>query len=98
MCRQGSKGRRAADRRVSPNTNYSATKGPNMFTLVRKLPLSELLARQVPALAVSFLLAELCFKFHSFTLECLAFLATWTALDALFHAVAGWWNQGARRR
>ncbi len=34
----------------------------------------------VPALVPSFILAELFFKFHSFTLEFLAFLAVWQSL------------------
>ncbi len=38
---------------------------------------------QAPTLGTSLLLAELFYKFHSFTLECLAFLATWYGLDRL---------------
>jgi hypothetical protein len=33
-----------------------------------------------PALAASMIIAELFYKFHSFTLECLAFLGTWYVL------------------
>ena len=33
------------------------------------------------ALGFSILIAELFYKFHSFTLECVAFLATWYVLD-----------------
>jgi hypothetical protein len=40
-----------------------------------------LLATQVPSVAESLVVAELFFKFHSFTLECMAFLATWFVLD-----------------
>ena len=47
-------------------------------------------AGQGPALAGSIVLAELFYKFHSFTLECLAFLATWFVLDAAL--------QGSRRK
>ena len=57
-----------------------------MYTLTRKLPLKPLLVTQAPAIAVSLLIAELFYKFHSFTLECCAFLATWYVLDvALSH-------------
>lgn len=52
-----------------------------MYTLVRQTPLRQLLLEQAPIIAISFILAELFYKFHSFTLECLAFLATWYLLD-----------------
>ena len=58
-----------------------------MFTLAKLLPLRQLLAEQVPAITASFLIAELFYKFHSFTLECLAFLATWSVLDGLINLV-----------
>ncbi|MCW5941712.1 MAG: hypothetical protein KIS66_05745 [Fimbriimonadaceae bacterium] len=37
---------------------------------------------------VSLALAETVYKFHSFSLECLAFLATWAALFALVRRAA----------
>ena len=52
-----------------------------MFTLVRSLPLRQLLLAQAPVLILSLIIAELFYKFHSFTLECIAFLATWYVLD-----------------
>jgi hypothetical protein len=52
-----------------------------MFTLVNSLPLRQLILAQAPILAVSIIIAELFYKFHSFTLECIAFLATWYVLD-----------------
>jgi hypothetical protein len=54
-----------------------------MFTLLRGLPLRRLLAEQLPTLAAAWLMAELFYKFHSFSLECAAFLATWFVFDAL---------------
>jgi hypothetical protein len=54
-----------------------------MFTLIHTLTVKQLLAEQLPALTLAFVIAELFYKFHSFTLECLAFLATWFLLDAL---------------
>lgn len=57
-----------------------------MYTLIRSVPLAQLLTRQLPALAGSLVVAELFYKFHSFVLECTAFLATWFVLDALLHA------------
>jgi hypothetical protein len=38
---------------------------------------------------MSFVIAELFYKFHSFTLETLAFLATWYALSAIQSLVVG---------
>lgn len=52
-----------------------------MYTLIRSLPLRDLLLEQLPALFISFVLAELFYKFHSFTLECIAFLITWYIAD-----------------
>ena len=55
-----------------------------MFELLRSSTLRQLLARQAPALVLSLIVAELFYKFGSFTLECLGFLATWFVLDAIF--------------
>lgn len=54
-----------------------------MFTLLRMLPLRRLLIEQFPSIAAAWLIAELFYKFHSFSLECAAFLATWFVFDAL---------------
>jgi hypothetical protein len=39
----------------------------------------------IPALVVT----EMFYKFHSFSLECIAFLATWLLLDVLIEWVMG---------
>jgi hypothetical protein len=54
-----------------------------MYTLIRSLPLNRLVSEQLPAFAISFVTAEMFYKFHSFTLECGAFLLTWFVFDAL---------------
>ena len=54
-----------------------------MYTLFRQLSLKRLAFEQVPALTLAWVIAELFYRFHSFTLECGAFLATWFVLDAL---------------
>ena len=59
-----------------------------MYTLIRLIPVKRLLLEQAPALAVSFAIAEAFYKFHSFTLECGAFLATWYVADALIQPIA----------
>lgn len=45
-------------------------------------------ARRLPALAVAFVIAEFFFKFGSFSLECVAFLALWRVLDLVVERVA----------
>ncbi len=55
-----------------------------MYTLLHSVPLKQLLIEQVPVILVSMLIAELFYKFHSFTLETIAFLGTWYVLDALY--------------
>lgn len=40
-----------------------------------------LIGDHAPSAALSIVIAELFYKFHSFTLECVAFLATWYVVD-----------------
>jgi hypothetical protein len=56
-----------------------------MFRLLTSISAGELFKRQLPVFLVAFLIAELFYKFHSFTLECAAFLATWFVLDGALH-------------
>jgi hypothetical protein len=62
-----------------------------MYTLFRNTPVTTLLSTQGPALLASFVIAELFYKFHSFTLECLAFLVTWFVIDAAITALRSLW-------
>lgn len=52
-----------------------------MYNLIRAVSTKQLLTQEAPAIFGSFIVAELFYKFHSFTLECLAFLATWFVLS-----------------
>lgn len=54
-----------------------------MFTMIQRLGLRQSLSAEAPYLLLSFFIAEWLYKFHSFTLECLAFLATWFILSAI---------------
>ncbi|MCI0507082.1 MAG: hypothetical protein L0Z73_13375 [Gammaproteobacteria bacterium] len=54
-----------------------------MYQLLRQIPTQQLLLRQLPGFLAAFLIAEMFYKFHSFTLECAAFLVTWFVIDAL---------------
>jgi len=52
-----------------------------MYTFLQILPTRRILLEQTPAITIAWLLTELFYKFHSFTLECAAFLATWFVID-----------------
>ena len=54
-----------------------------MYALVRRLDSPLVAAREAATFAAALVLAEVFYKFHSFTLECAAFLATWMALSGL---------------
>lgn len=58
----------------------------HMYELIKALGVKQLLQHQAPVLGLSLILAEGLFKFHSFTLECLAFLATWFCADFLWQS------------
>jgi hypothetical protein len=58
-----------------------------MYTLLRLLTVERLAYEQVPTLTLAWIIAEFFYKFHSFTLECAAFLATWFILDAFVQKV-----------
>jgi hypothetical protein len=60
-----------------------------MFRLLTSISAGELFKRQLPVFLIAFLVAELFYKFHSFTLECAAFLATWFVLDGAQQLVFG---------
>jgi hypothetical protein len=54
-----------------------------MYSLLRLLPIRRLAFEQLPAIVCAWAIAESFYKFHSFTLECGAFLATWFVFDAI---------------
>jgi hypothetical protein len=60
-----------------------------MFTYVSRLSGRELIRRHLPTLVVALAIAEVFYKFHSFLLECVAFLATWFVLDYVVDRVLG---------
>ena len=53
-----------------------------MYQLIHSVTASDLFKRQLAPFALAFAIAEFFYKFHSFALECLAFLVTWYVLDA----------------
>jgi hypothetical protein len=58
-----------------------------VFTLVQTIGLSAAARREFVPFAVAFLIADLYFKFGSFALECVTFLATWYVLSLVFDVV-----------
>ena len=60
-----------------------------MYALLRNTNTREGVLVEAPSFAVSLVIAELFYKFHSFTLECLAFLATWLVLSSLVRVFTG---------
>lgn len=55
-----------------------------MYELLQSSSLRHFMIRQMPAFLIAFIVAERFYKFGSFALECVAFLATWWVVDALF--------------
>ena len=48
-----------------------------MNKLFQRLSVQEILTELLPSFGLSLIVAEMYYKLGSFTLECLAFLATW---------------------
>jgi hypothetical protein len=58
-----------------------------MYTLIQLLSLKQVFAEQLPIMLASLIIAELFYKFRSFTLETAAFLATWYGIDYVVHSI-----------
>jgi hypothetical protein len=60
-----------------------------MYTFLQTVGLPLALRREATPLVLSLAVAELFYKFHSFLLECVAFLFTWYAASWLWGRVIG---------
>ncbi|HTG09656.1 MAG TPA: hypothetical protein VK746_02585 [Candidatus Eisenbacteria bacterium] len=60
-----------------------------MFSYVKQVGISTALSQEAPAFLASFVIAEVFYKFHSFTLECAAFLVTWYGLSWVQSLIVG---------
>jgi hypothetical protein len=69
-----------------------------MYQLLKSISNRELFQRQLPIFLASFVVAELFYKFHSFTLETAAFLVTWFVLDWVVGQVTRSGNRNAQDR
>jgi hypothetical protein len=58
-----------------------------MFTLVHAQSLRTFVYAHLPTLVLAFAIAEVFYKFHSFALECVAFIGTWYLLDGIRHVI-----------
>jgi hypothetical protein len=54
-----------------------------MYQIIRSYGLVTSLKKEAPPALMSLLVAEVFYKFHSFALECFAFLATWYVVSWL---------------
>jgi len=59
-----------------------------MHRSIQKQGVRSFVRDEAPALAIAFLIAELFYKWGSFTLECAGFLATWYVLSLAFSLVS----------
>ena len=69
-----------------------------MYGFLTSLGRADLLKRQLPAFLAAIVIAELLYKFHSFVLECVAFLATWFIIDAVIGLIMPNKNEVGRKR
>ncbi len=61
---------------------------------IRRVP--GYLVRDLPPFVLAMVVAEIFFKFGSFTLECLGFLALWYVLAQLYRRIQPWRGMEAR--
>lgn len=60
-----------------------------MLDFLRALRSHAAYGHRLIAFLAAFLIAEFAYKFHSFTLECAAFLATWLVADVIVESILG---------
>ena len=59
-----------------------------MLKAIQKLERRDALLIEAPAMLGSLVVAELFYKFHSFTLECICFLGTWFVLSSVLSLIS----------
>lgn len=58
-----------------------------MYTLAKELGIRTLLLKEAPFLLISLIIAEIFYKWHSFTREMIGFLVTWTVLSFVGNSI-----------
>ena len=64
-----------------------------MYTILKNFRSREVQLAEIPSFIISFIVAELFYKLHSFTLETICFLATWFVLSMVGAFVLDWFKQ-----
>ena len=60
-----------------------------MYQMIHSNGLLQTLIGEAPSATAALIFAELFYKFHSFTFECLAFLATWYVFSWVLSRIPG---------
>ena len=63
-----------------------------MYTLFRELSFQRIALEQGPVFLASYLIANTFYKFGSFGIELVAFLATWFIFDAAYQGIKLFFN------
>ena len=58
-----------------------------MHQMIKSQGLRRFLIKEAPSGLLALLVAELFYKFHSFVLECIGFLATWYVLSLVIDVI-----------
>jgi hypothetical protein len=58
-----------------------------MYSMLKAVTVRRLLVSEAPGLVMSLAIAEFFYKFHSFTIEAVAFLVTWYVLSFIVNLV-----------
>ena len=58
-----------------------------MYTLFKNVGLKKIAISELPSLGISLLVAEEFYKFGSFTIECVAFFATWYLISFIVNTI-----------
>ncbi len=58
-----------------------------MHQMIKSQGLRRFLIKEAPSGLLALLIAELFYKFHSFVLECIGFLATWYVLSLVIDVI-----------
>lgn len=68
-----------------------------MYRMIRSHGVRQTVWQEAPMALASLLIAELFYKFHSFVLEFLAFLATWYVLSLIANKASKLLSRDGRR-
>lgn len=68
-----------------------------MYELIRHTLVNKLLPQQLISGGAAFIIANQFYQFHSFGLECVAFLITWGGLDFLTQKLSPLFGSRSRR-